>query len=210
MLSVLAWNSVPHHSLAGPSVHTGQQTTLLGTGADQNLPKRGERPWNLGAEVLLDALLLAKSEHLVHSESNVAAFALYMNPGIHSHYIGEQEVLLYRHGAQIQLQVQSVRIKVMCDMHIKMAVEWAETLAYSLGVVGNMIVRNCNQLDLFVSAVSLNLTRFTTALRIGQAHMRVFRLEMDEELSKATDEIGSAFVTSVLEAATVCPPYMLD
>jgi hypothetical protein len=40
--------------------------------------------------VLVDALLLARCDHLVHAQSNVAAFAAYTNPALQLHYLGHQ------------------------------------------------------------------------------------------------------------------------
>ena len=45
---------------------------------------------SLGEEVLVDALLLARCDHLVHAQSNVAAFAAYSNPKLVLHYIGHK------------------------------------------------------------------------------------------------------------------------
>ena len=92
----------------GPSVHTQQTTSVLNE-EKSKAPARSENK-NLGhhsllqsksandhalfagVEVLVDALLLSRAQHMVHSQSNVASAVAYMNPFIVSHYIGEKEV----------------------------------------------------------------------------------------------------------------------
>ncbi|XP_078612353.1 uncharacterized protein LOC144882438 [Branchiostoma floridae x Branchiostoma japonicum] len=53
-----------------------------------------ESHWNrkdtgqlLGDQVLSDILLMAKCDHLVHDESNVASVTYYFNPNLQSHYV---------------------------------------------------------------------------------------------------------------------------
>jgi len=74
----------------GPSVHTGKNTTLLG--ADPSKPRRHQAHPELGFQVLIDALLLARANHMVHSQSNVASAVVYLNPLITSHYLGQEAV----------------------------------------------------------------------------------------------------------------------
>ena len=45
-----------------------------------------------GGEVLVDSLLLAACDELVHAQSNVALFAAYTNPRLRLHYLGHREV----------------------------------------------------------------------------------------------------------------------
>lgn len=54
--------------------------TALHLAPDINKPKAGE-------EVLIEALLLAKCDFLIHSRSNVSSFALYKNPSLDHSYI---------------------------------------------------------------------------------------------------------------------------
>lgn len=44
-------------------------------------------PYKLGAEVLIDILLMARADHFLHAESSVAALVSYFNPEIHTHFL---------------------------------------------------------------------------------------------------------------------------
>lgn len=49
-----------------------------------------------GGNVLVDALLLAACDELVHAQSNVAIFAAYSNPTLKLHYLGHEAVFAFR------------------------------------------------------------------------------------------------------------------
>ena len=44
----------------------------------------GKHNYRKGEEVLIDALLLSRSDWLLHSASGVAEFAIYTNPALHN------------------------------------------------------------------------------------------------------------------------------
>lgn len=46
-------------------------------------------PIEIGAQVLIDILLLAKCEHFVHGESSVASLASFFNPDMKLYFIGD-------------------------------------------------------------------------------------------------------------------------
>ena len=48
-----------------------------------------------GANVLVDSLLLAACDEMVHAQSNVALFAAYTNPKLRLHYLGHEQVFQF-------------------------------------------------------------------------------------------------------------------
>merc|ERR1712159_200280 len=52
-----------------------------------------------GANVLVDSLLLAACDEMVHAQSNVALFAAFTNPKLRLHYLGHEQVFGF-HEAQ--------------------------------------------------------------------------------------------------------------
>lgn len=50
---------------------------------------RDELQREFGTEVLIDILLLAKSDEFLHTESSVAALASYYNPHMKSYFLGD-------------------------------------------------------------------------------------------------------------------------
>jgi hypothetical protein len=96
-----------------------------------------------GANVLVDALLLAACDEMVHAQSNVALFAAYSNPKLTLHYLGHEQVFGY-HEAQAQAQAAAaapLRFRLSFhayggDIEARSQLLWSA--ARSLGLVGEV------------------------------------------------------------------------
>ena len=49
-------------------------------------------PYELGTQVLMDILLLAKCDHFLHTESSVASLASYFNPHMTSYFLQDEKL----------------------------------------------------------------------------------------------------------------------
>jgi len=192
----------------GPSVHTSQHTSLLSDHANEthNMPLRSEDP-SLGSEVLVDALLLARARHLVHSQSNVPAAALYWNPFLVSHYIGEREVFAFKHGAGADTDMRCA-FDLYAEMNIRHALRWLANVSESLRVRGNATWQSCGHLRVYGSGTRYNLKRFKDILSVGSYHMRVWRLESTEP--QQTRKLDTNQLFSIPSGTPSCPKLKGD
>ena len=55
-------------------------------------------PLEIGRQVFMDILLLAKCDYFLHAESNVASLASYFNPKMKSFFLGD---MTYKHKVRL-------------------------------------------------------------------------------------------------------------